>query len=237
MLARLCRQSGTRGPARRAETGATASCRCAGDLPRVGRCGNRAANRTYWSTLLRDLTDHLVATESLEVQHNPDLKLYSRAGESPEEFNARCQAAAAEKADKAVAALRKKYEAKLRAIDTKLTSATSQVQQAEATRSSGTMESAVSVLGGLFGGRKSSSAISAAARKHQADSNRVAAAHSKLSELQVQRQDIETELGNEVIDITADWEAKAASIEPVAVELKKTNVRLTDLRLVWVPVA
>ena len=99
------------------------------------------------------------------------------------------------------------------------------------------MESAVSVLGGLFGGRKSSSAISAAARKHQTDSNRVATAQSKLSDLQMQRQDIETELGNEVIDITADWDAKAANVETVPVDLKKTNVRITDLRLVWVPVA
>ena len=197
----------------------------------------KVANKTYWTTLQRDLTDHLVATESLEVQHNSDVKLYSRAGESPEEFGVRCQSAAAELADRAVAALRKKYEAKLRAIDTKLTTATSQVQQAEATRSSGTMDSAVSVLGGLFGGRKSSSAISAAARKHQADSNRVAAAHIKLSELQMQRQDIETELGDEVIDITADWDAKAANVETVPVDLKKTNVRITDLRLVWVPVA
>ena len=197
----------------------------------------KVANKTYWSTLQRDLTDHLVATESLEVQHNPDLKLYSRAGESPEEFAVRCQAVAGEQADKAVAALRKKYEAKLRAIDTKLTTATSQLQQAEATRSSGTMESAVSVLGGLFGGRKSSSAISAAARKHQTDSNRVATAQSKLSDLQMQRQDIETELGNEVIDITADCDAKAANVETVPVDLKKTNVRITDLRMVWVPVA
>ena len=44
-------------------------------------------------------------------------------------------------------------------------------------------------------------------------------------------------MGNEVIDITADWGATAANVEPVAVDLKKTNARITDLRLVWVPVA
>jgi hypothetical protein len=197
----------------------------------------KVANKTYWTTLQRDLTDHLVATESLEVQFNPDLKLYSRVGETPDEFAARCSAAAAEQANKAVAVLSKKYEAKLRALDTKLTSATSQVQQAEAARSSNMMESTVSVLGGLFGGRKSASSLGAAARRHQSASNRVATAQGKLDELRLQRQDLETELGNEIVDINADWDAKAANIEPVAVELKKTNVRITDLRLVWVPVA
>jgi peptidoglycan hydrolase CwlO-like protein len=111
------------------------------------------------------------------------------------------------------------------------------VQQAEAARSSNMMESTVSVLGGLFGGRKSASSLGAAARRHQSASTRVATAQSKLDDLRLQRQDLENELANEILDINADWDAKAAAMEPVAVELKKTNVRITDLRLVWIPVA
>ena len=197
----------------------------------------KVATKTYWTTLQRDLSDHLVASESLQVWHNPELKLYSRVGESEQEFLARCAQVGAEQADKQVAALRTKYEAKLRAIDTRLTTATSQAQQAEAARSSGMMESAASVLGGFFGGRKSASSISAAARRHTSASNRVQAAQTKVGELQLQRQDLETELMTEVGGLSADWQAKAASVEPVAVELKRTQIRVTDLRLVWVPVA
>ncbi len=197
----------------------------------------KVANKTYWTTLQRDLTDHLVATESLEVQFNPDLKLYSRVGESPEEFAVRCSVEAAEGANKAVAALSRKYETKLRAIDTRLTSATGQVQQAESARSASMMDSAASVLGGLFGGRKSAASLGAAARRHQSASNRVATAQGKVDELRLQRLELETQLSDEIADINADWDVKASNIGPISVDLKKTNVRITDLRLVWVPVA
>ena len=99
------------------------------------------------------------------------------------------------------------------------------------------MESEASVLGGFFGGRKSAASISAAARRHTSATNRVQAAQTKVGELQLQRQDLETELMTEVGELTADWQAKAASVEPVAIELKRTQIRVTDLRLVWVPVA
>ena len=100
----------------------------------------KVGTKTYWTTLQRDLADHLVASESLQVWHNPDLKLYSRVGESEQEFAARCGQVGAEQADKQAAALRTKYDAKLRAIDTKLATASSQAQQAEAARNSGMME-------------------------------------------------------------------------------------------------
>ena len=60
----------------------------------------KVANKTYWSTLSKDLTDHLANSATLQVLHNPDLKVYSRVGESAEEFAARCQQVAADAADK-----------------------------------------------------------------------------------------------------------------------------------------
>jgi hypothetical protein len=193
----------------------------------------KIGQKTYWSQLQKDLTDHLVANESKEILANPDLKLYSRSGETPEDFATRCQSAAMAEADKKAVPLQKKYETKLRTLQTRLATASTQAAQAKQT---GFMDSAASVLGGFLGGRKSVSSITAAARKMQTAQNRAATAQGKVDDLQLQVQNLETELTDELTDLRAEWEGKAATIETVAVELKRTQVRITDLRLVWVPV-
>ena len=193
----------------------------------------KIATKTYWTTLTKDLTDHLAHNESLDVLQNPDLKLYARVGETPEEFAARCHQAAMAEADKKAAPLRSKYEAKLRTLQTRLTTASSKAQQAQ---SSGMLDSATSVLGGFLSGRGSMSSITAAARKAQTAKNRADAATAKVDEVQRQIQDAEAELTGELQAIQAEWQAKAGTIAPVAIALKRTQIRVTDLRLVWIPV-
>ena len=44
------------------------------------------AKKTYWTQLRKDIVDHLVRNRKLEIQANRTLKLWSRPGESPEQF-------------------------------------------------------------------------------------------------------------------------------------------------------
>jgi hypothetical protein len=196
----------------------------------------KVANKTYWSTLSKDLTDHVVAHEQREVLSNPDLKLFARPGETPEDFTARCQQTAAAEADKKAAPLRTKYESKLRTLHTRLGSAQTKAQQASSAASSSVMDSAASVLGGFLGGRRSVSSISSAARRASSAKGRADAANAKVDEVQAQIADLEAELTAELDALNAEWQAKAANVVPVRVELKRTSVRVTDLRLLWVPV-
>ncbi len=91
----------------------------------------KVGTKTYWTRLAKDLTDHVVGNESLEVMNNPDLKLYARPDETPEQFAARCQQAALAEADKKAAPLRTKYETKLRTLQTRLGTAQTKAQQAQ----------------------------------------------------------------------------------------------------------
>ena len=61
-------------------------------------------------------------------------------------------------------------------------------------------------------------------------------AHGKLSAKQVELQDLEDELSNEMASIVDDHVAMAGSIETVDIGLEKTDVRVADLKLVWVTV-
>ncbi|MCU0277705.1 MAG: DUF853 family protein [Candidatus Nanopelagicales bacterium] len=196
----------------------------------------KIGQKTYWSTLQKDLADYLVAHETLEVMHNPELKLYSRVGETPEEFASRCQQVAMAEADKKAVLLRKKYETKLRTLQTRLNTASGQAQQASAAASSSVMDSAASVLGGFLSGRRSVSSIGAAARRTQSANARAQTAQAKVGEVQAQIQDLEADLTDELAALKGEWEAKALSVEPIEIAVKRTQIRVTDLRLVWIPV-
>lgn len=193
--------------------------------------------KTYWTTLQRDLTDYLVRNKPLEIFVNPDLKAYSRVGEPEADFRARCLQLSDEQANKAAAALQAKYQAKRKTLETRLTSAATKAGQAQSARNTGVMADAGSVLGGFLSGRRSASSITAAAKRAQAASNRASAATAKVDEIQAQIVDLDAQLTEEIAVITDEWHAKAENVVAQAVTPKKTNVRVTDLRMVWLPTA
>ena len=195
----------------------------------------KIATKTYWTTLKRDLTDYLVRSKPLEILVNADLKAYSRPGESPEEFAARCAELAEAEADKKTAALQTKYETKLRTLRTQLDSAAARADAAAAARTSGLLTEAGSIFGGFLGGRKSASSLAASARRASAANTRASDAAAKVDELSAKVADVEAQFADEVATIAAEWQAKAANVTTKSVSPKKTDVRLTDLRLVWVP--
>ncbi|MEX0945888.1 MAG: hypothetical protein WD064_00805, partial [Acidimicrobiia bacterium] len=67
----------------------------------------------FRKTLSSNLVAHLVSQRRLAIWRNPGLKLYGRAGELESEFRARCIARANEETDKAIAALRDKYQLRI----------------------------------------------------------------------------------------------------------------------------
>jgi hypothetical protein len=196
------------------------------------------ARKPWWTALQRSLTDHLVRTRTVEILANPDLRLYSRVGETPDEFAARCTQAADAKADAAVAALRRKYETRLRGLETRANTAASAAARAEARHEAehGTGAQVSTLLGGLFGGSRSRKAIVTEARRSGASAARVDAAQEKASAAEQAIADVEADLTAEVADLDAQWAARAASVQPLTVPLERTDVSVTDLRLVWMPI-
>jgi hypothetical protein len=88
------------------------------------------------------------------------------------------------------------------------------------------------VLGGLLG--KLGSVAGRRSRSKQA-TTRLQAARSKVATLQQQLAELDAELATDIVRVGQEWATKTAAIEPVAIAPTKTNVRVVDLRLVWVP--
>ncbi len=193
--------------------------------------------KSWWTTLQRSLTEHLVSTRTVEILANPELKLYSRVGETPEQFALRCTQAAGEKADAAIAALQRKYETKLRTLRTRSGTAANAAQRAASQHEAqhGATTQVTTILGGIFGGSRSRKSILTEARRTSASAARVDAAVEKATLAQEAILDIEAELRADITDLDARWNAAAENVQTVQVPLEKSDVVVADLRLVWIP--
>jgi hypothetical protein len=189
--------------------------------------------RTWWTTLQRDLADNLQRSMTVDVPTNPELKLYGRIGEGAQDFAARCQAAAAGAADKEIAALQSKYQTKLAAAQRKIDTANNTLERQREARTSAIGSDAMGMLGGLFGGRKTS--MTSAAKRASAATDKVGAAEDKVEELQAVYADLQAELDAEMAGIRAEWDTKAAAVSQMSITLAKSDVKVSAIGLVWIP--
>ncbi len=209
-------------------------------------------NKKYWTGLERSLADHLVRSRQLELQWNKQLKLYSRPGETPEAFAQRCAQAADALGDAETAKLRDKYQTKVASVQSQLATAEDRAEvleeQRKGNRNSELLSTAGSILGGLLGGSKSRGGMlgsvlgkagSVASRRGRtsASKQRVEAAENKIQSLHDELEDLEAELTQEVTDIDTKWAEIATQSETMPITLEKSDVKVTHISLVWVPVA
>lgn len=204
----------------------------------------RLQNKSFWTSLQDDLKNYLVANRSIEIWKNPDLKLYSRVGESQQEFRARCQAAAAEAADLKVSQLRQQYEKRIERLKDQISTADARVQELQVDASSRTRHEVMSGLGDLLGaflkGKVGSTTLSKATTRRTASkkaSIRLDAAEAQLSDKQQDLLELERELEEALHVIQDQHEAMAAATEAFEIGLEKTDIRVAEAKLVWVPVA
>ncbi len=195
------------------------------------------SSKAWWNALRKAVTDHLVGSRTVSIQANRELKLYSRIGESAEAFAARCADVAADRADAAVAALRSKYESRLRARRTRADSAAGAAARAAATHEAqhGAGAQVTTLLDGLFGGRRSRTSIVTEARRAAASAARVEAARDKAAVAEQEILDVEEDLRSEVTALDAEWAGKAAAITTMQIPLERSDVSVADLRLLWIP--
>jgi hypothetical protein len=208
-------------------------------------------DKPFWTRIERDLIDYLVRSRTVDLQTNRELKLYGRPGEGVDEFTARCLTEANDLADKDIAALRDKYASKVATVQQQIAAAEDRANVLETEkkgrRSQEILSTAGSILGGLLGGRRSrggmlgsilgkAGTVAGQHSRASAAGQRLDAAENKLDGLHQQLEAMETELTHEVTDIDAKWMAMAKNIATSPVSLERTDVKVTQLSLVWIPV-
>ena len=214
--------------------------------------GAAVADKKFWAGLQRELTDHLFRNRTIDIMRNPELKLFSRPGESPEQFKARCEQAANNEADRAAAALRDKYSARVTKLEATIQAAHDKIEVAADTvkqrRGEEVLGAVGSLLGGLLGGRKSTGSLvktigrtvsgGAGRRGRSATAgDRLDAAKHAAASKEQQLADLEAELAQDLTEIHDEWMTRAANVETVPISLEKSDIKVDELALCWIPVA
>ncbi|MFM7509710.1 MAG: hypothetical protein ACKO5A_09215, partial [Actinomycetota bacterium] len=210
-------------------------------------CSARIDTKTFFTQLAAQLKDVLVRDQALTVLANRKLKLWSRPGESPEEFAGRCDAAAQIAADAEAEKIRARLATKVdrlrQAVDTAEQRAEGARQAASDTKGTELTGFGGTLLGGLLGGGNRTRGLASAARKAMAGKERVNKAQQRAdaaaAAVEAKSDDLaaaEAELAEAIVAIDDEWRAVADEVESAEIHLKKTGVSVQMFSLVWLPV-
>jgi hypothetical protein len=204
------------------------------------------AKAAWFKAAERAVVDHLHAERSITVLRNPALKLWSRPGESAEDFAVRCQAAGADAAEADAAKVRTQLERRMGTIRKAIDREQTRVSELEARASDAKQHELVSaagdLLGSFLGGRRSARSVvskvkgvSSRRKQTSAAGQRLETALAGVEAKTLELGDLEAELVEELAEIEARWADVADEVEEVEIRLAKNDIDVRQLALIWVP--
>jgi len=195
----------------------------------------RIDTKTFWSSLSSTLKERMYREGKVTIFRNPALKLYSRVGETAEEFAARCEIAADAAADEATAKLKGTYEKRLRRVQLAIDKYGAQADTAADDARSGDFDLVAGTVFDMLSGRSRSRSISSASKARRTAQRRVAAATEKVDAKVAEYEVLQEEFQDEVADLVDAWDVKGLEIEEVVVGLEKDDITVDEPILVWIP--
>ncbi len=207
------------------------------EIPDVG-----LDTKTFWSGIETDLRNHLVANRRLQVWKNDSLKAYSRVDETRDQFAERCSNLAEEQADAQLAKLKDRFQTRIDRVREQMASAQARYQEADAIAAAKSEETVLGtagdLLGAFLGGKSGSTALNKAASRRTAAAKAEAKAESEATKYHAKAAELdqlEQELADEVNAIVAEHQEMAGQIDELEIPLEKSDIRIVDVKLVWVP--
>jgi hypothetical protein len=199
---------------------------------------------TYFRDIEKQLRAHLLRSRSAEVLVNRELKLFSRAGESRDDFIARCRTAASDRADAEAAKLRGKYEARRERLEKQQRAAEDRVRELSVDAKQRVQQEIVAGAGQLLsmflGGRRSTRSLAGVASRRgttRRTQERLDTAKGRSETVTEELERIEDELADEVSQIAERWDAVAEKLETKSIGLQQSDVVIEEVVLVWVPIS
>ena len=204
------------------------------------------STKAFFTGIETSIKNRLLSDQAMTIQANRQLKLFSRPGETPEAFTTRCTQAADAAADAEADKIRQRLESKIGALRDQVATAQQQAaqlqEQASMSKSSELLQVGGSVLGALFGGRRSVSSISGAVNRAATGrsrtsrtNDRLETAMARIDEKSGNLTDLEAELTTTLQDIHDKWTDVAAAVESLDVPLEKGDITIEQVALVWIP--
>ena len=194
-----------------------------------------------YATLAKEFEEYLFYNETLTLQYNAHVKLYSAPDETDKAFQRRCRDAASQARDDEVEKVEAKYKTQFKALEDKKRREELELEQDEAEHSARKQEELLSgaeTLFGMLGGRRSSPRLSSASRKRRMTSEaRADVKESKevIQDLEEQIAEIEKAKQKEIDELTERWGEWIDDWQAEEVRPRRTDVQVTLFALAWLP--
>jgi len=192
----------------------------------------------------KDFADYLLRDQVLNLDSIPKLQLYAQSGESHRDFLVRAQQAVREGRDAEVDKLRQKYQQQLSRLEDRLAreerTLADDKSEYEARKREEMLSAAETVVGvlGIFGRRRSSTALSKAATKRRLTSRsqaEIAETEADIARAKAQVDDMRREMEREAEAISAKWTAALEKTESYPIRPTRTGVQVQLVALAWTP--
>jgi hypothetical protein len=205
-----------------------------------------AANAKNYAAWKKSFTNWLFQTQQLTLLRSASLGTVSHPEETERDFRIRLQQSAREERDRLAEALKQRYAPKFAALAERKRRAALRAEEQKAQQSQAFLQTAVSVGTGLLGaflGRKtfSASTISKAstavrqAGRSWKESQDVAQANETVEQLTHQESELQAQFEAELAAQQSKVDPMAEQFEQIPVRLKKTNIEVQLVALVWKP--
>lgn len=200
-------------------------------------------NRTAWA---RALKDKAYAEERLVLPYHRETGLMGQVDERPEAFALRLDGALRGMRDEKVRKIKEKYQKKIDTMEERIRKADLTVEreesQARAAKQSTLVSLGSTILGGLLGGKIMSARnlgrVGSTARslsRQGAQTDDIRRAEENADQYRADLEALQADLAAELEAVSASFAAAHDQVETVEIRLKKTNIRVEDLILVWAP--
>jgi hypothetical protein len=196
---------------------------------------------TKLKSFKRGFSDHIYRERAILLNSNKTLKLHSKPGEAMKDFVARCRDAAREQRDEELDKLADKYERRLDTVRDRLARKQRDLVEDEAEYQARKREEMVSagesVLGVLLG-RRSSRAVSTAARKRRMTAKAkadIGETQARIAGLKEDVAELEAEMREDAEEIARKWEEALDEIEEVKVTPRRADIEVELFALAWTP--
>jgi hypothetical protein len=188
---------------------------------------------SYFRSLKSDVKKYLDRNETITVYRNRSLKTTSRPNESEADFFERLEVVAQDHADREIAKLRDKYDARIRKLERAHADALRAARSAEEAVNDARWSDRFKIAGSvvdLLSGRK----LKVPTTSTRTAKDRMRSAGDKAEQRSQDIDDLNTDLDDEVLEIRQEWRDNATMIETLEIGLEAQDIEVTNTRVVWI---
>ena len=211
---------------------------CLGNLPtkppseiRYAPVPDIVAHDRNLSKAARELSEWIYRTHRLELYRVRNPKLESRPGESLGDFKVRINDLLSDRKEAEIGKLKERYAKKEKTLLDRLDRAMTALDKEKSDSTGSLIKAGITVLGVLFG--KSRASVGTAGTRVLKERGDISRAEERVQKIQMDIDALEAELWEKIDELDEQFNIEDIDIEEFSLKLRKTDIDIDQIALVW----